>query len=45
MIVSWFREFELDDRLEVPGEIVIPQTSTLPATVNRICHDAQIPIA
>ncbi|WP_236788010.1 hypothetical protein [Amycolatopsis sp. GM8] len=38
-VTSWF---EPDDWLDVPGEIVIPQTSTLPTTVNRIYQDAQI---
>lgn len=36
---SWF---EPDDRLNVPGEIVIPQTSSLHDTAGRICRDAQL---
>lgn len=38
-MASWF---EPNDRLNVPGEIVIPQTSSLHETVNRICRDARI---
>ncbi|WP_101438288.1 hypothetical protein [Amycolatopsis echigonensis] len=36
-MASWW---EPDDRLGVPGEIVIPQTSDLHATVDRIFRDA-----
>jgi hypothetical protein len=36
---SWF---EPDDRLHVPGEIVIPQTSGLQDTIDRICRAAQL---
>lgn len=38
-MASWF---EPDDRLRVPGEIVIPQTSSLQETVDRICRDARL---
>jgi hypothetical protein len=39
-MTSWF---ESDDRLDVPGEIVIPQSSSLIDTVDRICRDARLP--
>ncbi|TCP47820.1 hypothetical protein EV191_11125 [Tamaricihabitans halophyticus] len=35
---SWF---EPDDRLRLPGEVVLPQTSSLHVTVDRICRDAR----
>ena len=38
---SWF---EPDDRLNVPGEIVLPQTFSLDDTVDRICRDAQFSV-
>jgi predicted kinase len=38
-MASWF---EPDDRLDVPGEIVIPQSSSLLETVDRICRDARL---
>ncbi|UUV32275.1 AAA family ATPase [Amycolatopsis roodepoortensis] len=38
-MATWF---EPDDRLGIPGEVVIPQTSSLRDTVERICRDAQI---
>ncbi|SEB47260.1 AAA domain-containing protein [Amycolatopsis tolypomycina] len=38
-MASWF---EPDDRLDVPGEIVIPQSSSLADTVDRICRDARL---
>lgn len=38
-MASWF---EPDDRLGVPGEVVIPQTSSLRDTVEWICQEAQI---
>lgn len=38
-MATWF---EPDDRLGIPGEVVIPQTSSLRDTVEQICQDAQI---
>lgn len=38
-MASWF---EPDDRLDVPGEVVIPQSSSLVDTVDRICCDARL---
>ncbi len=38
-MASWF---EPDDRLGLPGEVVIPQTSPLSGTVDRVCRDARI---
>jgi len=38
-MASWF---EPDDRLDLPGEIVIPQSSSLADTVDRICRDARL---
>lgn len=40
-MVSWY---EPDDRLHLPGEIAIPQTSNLTDTINRICRDAHLPL-
>jgi hypothetical protein len=38
-MASWYLP---DDRLDVPGEIVIPQSSSLADTVDRICRDARL---
>ena len=38
-MASWF---EPDDRLDLPGEIVIPQSSSLADTVDRMCRDARL---
>lgn len=37
---SWYVP---DDVLGVPGEVVIPQSSGLEQTVDRICRDARLP--
>lgn len=38
-MASWY---EPDDQLHLPSEIVIPQTSSLADTLNRICHEAAL---
>lgn len=41
-MASWY---EPDDRLHLSDEIVIPQTSSLADTVQRICRDACLPLS